>query len=71
VVYCLLLKIELVLRGILTAKHSFQGGESLFLLQIDLFSYVEGTHVSLERKPSVLEAGASSTFFFHLRFVLF
>jgi hypothetical protein len=31
------------------------------LFQIDLFSWIEETHVSLERKPSKLEGGASST----------
>jgi hypothetical protein len=33
------------------------------LPQIGLFSSVEETHVSLERKPSGLEAGASSPLF--------
>jgi hypothetical protein len=33
----------------------------MYLLQIDQFSVVEETHESLERKPSVLEAGASNT----------
>jgi hypothetical protein len=39
----------------------FQGGDRLCFLQIGLFSRVEEAHVSLERKPSVLEAEASGT----------
>jgi hypothetical protein len=54
---------ELVLKGILPANHSFQGGDRLCLLPLGLFSSVEETHVSLQRKPTVLEAAASSTFF--------
>jgi hypothetical protein len=49
------------MKGIFSANHSFRGGDRLFLLQIDLSSKIEGAHVSLERKPSVLEAGASCT----------
>jgi hypothetical protein len=60
------LKTEIVLKGILLANQSFQGGEKLILFQIGISSYVEVTHVSLERKPSVLEAGASSTLFAHV-----
>jgi hypothetical protein len=41
----------------------FQGGESLCLFQIALFSYVEETPAFLEEKPSVLKAGASRTLF--------
>jgi hypothetical protein len=51
------------LKGILPANHSFQGGERLISLQIGLFSKFEEIHVSLERKPSVFEAGAYSTLF--------
>jgi hypothetical protein len=53
----------LVFIGILTASHSFQGGEGLILFQIGLFSCVEEMYVSLLGKPSALEAGASSTLF--------
>jgi hypothetical protein len=54
---------ELVLKGILPANHSFQGGDRLCLLPLGLFSSVEETHVSLQRKPTMLETAASSTFF--------
>jgi hypothetical protein len=47
------------LNEILPANSSFQGGDRLCLLQIDLFSKVEVIHVSLKRKPSVLESDAS------------
>jgi hypothetical protein len=51
------------LKRILPANHSFQSGERLIFFQICLFTLVEGTHVSLERKPFVLAAGASTTFY--------
>jgi hypothetical protein len=47
----------------LPANHNFQGGERLILVKIGVFSKVEETQVSLQRKQSVLEAGASSTLF--------
>jgi hypothetical protein len=43
------------LKEILPVDKNFQGGEVLLLLNIGLFSEIEETHVSLERKPSVLE----------------
>jgi hypothetical protein len=46
---------------ILPANYSFQGGDRLCLLQTVLLCKVEEIHVSLKRKPSVLESGASST----------
>jgi hypothetical protein len=49
------------LKGILPANQNFQCGERLCLLQIGLFNKVVETHVSLEGKLSVLEAGASTT----------
>jgi hypothetical protein len=49
------------LKGILPENHSFQVGEMLILFQVDLSSWVEETHVSLKRKPPVLEAEACST----------
>jgi hypothetical protein len=49
------------LEEILPANHSFQGGERLILFQIGLFSNVEESHVSLQRKPTMLEAAASGT----------
>jgi hypothetical protein len=55
--------IELIFKEIFHANHSFQGGERLIFFQIGLFSKVEETHVSLERKPTVLEARASTTLF--------
>jgi hypothetical protein len=48
------------LKGILPANKKFQGGERLILFQIDIFCKVEEIQLSLERKPSMLEAGASS-----------
>jgi hypothetical protein len=41
----------------------FQSGDWLCLFQIDLFSWVEETLVSLERNPSMSVAAASSTLF--------
>jgi hypothetical protein len=46
--HCIPLRIELVVKGIIPANHCFQGGKALILLQIGLFSQVEGTHVSLK-----------------------
>jgi hypothetical protein len=53
-------RIELDLKGILPGNKNFQDGEKLILLPIGLFSCVEETHVSLQRKPPMLEATASS-----------
>jgi hypothetical protein len=41
----------------------FQGGDSLCLLQTVRISRVEETHVSLQRKPCMLEAAESSALF--------
>jgi hypothetical protein len=41
----------------LHANQGFQSGEMLILFQIGLFTWLEETHVSLERKPSMLEGG--------------
>jgi hypothetical protein len=51
------------LKAILPANPIFPGGVRLFLFQIGLFSYLEEAHISLKGKPSVLEAGSSSTLF--------
>jgi hypothetical protein len=51
------------LKGILHANQRFQGKERVILLQIGLFSRVDKTHVSLKRKPSMLQAAAFSTWF--------
>jgi hypothetical protein len=51
------------LKGILPANDSFEGGDSPYLLQIGLFSKVEGTHILLQSKSCVLEAAASSIWF--------
>jgi hypothetical protein len=48
------------LKGKLSANHTFAAGDRVILLQTGLFSSVEETHAYLERKPSVLAAGASS-----------
>jgi hypothetical protein len=49
------------LKRILPAHHGFQRGEIHILFQIDLFMRIEETLESLERKPSTLDGGASST----------
>jgi hypothetical protein len=41
----------------------FQGGDRLAVCQICLYNSVEETHVSLQRKPCMLEAAASRTLF--------
>jgi hypothetical protein len=51
------------MKGILPENHSFQGRERLILFQICLFTYVEETHVSFQRKRSVLAAAASRALF--------
>jgi hypothetical protein len=51
------------LKGILPANKNFQGGERLILFQIGLFCLLEEIHISLKRKPSVLEAETSNTLF--------
>jgi hypothetical protein len=48
----------------LPATLVFQGGDRLCLLQIGLFSRVEVTHVSPQRKACMLETAAFSTLFF-------
>jgi hypothetical protein len=45
------------MKGILPAKNNVQGGERLILFQIGIFRRVIKIHVSLERKPPVLELG--------------
>jgi hypothetical protein len=45
------------------ASYFFHCGGKLRLLLIGLFSRLEETHVSLQRKPSMLEAAAASTLF--------
>jgi hypothetical protein len=60
---CFPLRCELVFERILPATKSFQGGEKLILFQIGLFSWVEETHLGLQRKPSMLEAAGPSTLF--------
>jgi hypothetical protein len=51
------------LKGKLPANQTFQGGGWLILFQRGLFCCVENTHISLQRKPLGLEAGASPHFF--------
>jgi hypothetical protein len=58
---CLPARIEKFLKAILPLHHGFQGGETLTLFQIGLLSTIVETHVSLERKTSMLEGGESST----------
>jgi hypothetical protein len=49
--------------GIHPSNHSFQGWERLIFFQIGLFSWLEETHVTLQRQPFVLEAGGCRTLF--------
>jgi hypothetical protein len=54
-----------------SATRLFQGGGRVSLHQIGLFSWVEGSHLSVERKTSVLEReGSSSLFPLEIDFVL-
>jgi hypothetical protein len=53
-------RIELGFGNILPAYPNFHGEQRVNLFHIGLFSVVEETQVSLQRKPSRLEAGASS-----------
>jgi hypothetical protein len=41
------------MKGILPATRSFQGYDRLCLLLLGIFSSVEETHVSLQRKPTM------------------
>jgi hypothetical protein len=50
-------------KGILPENHTFEAGERLILFQIGIFSSIEETHVSLQGKPSVLEAGTYISLF--------
>jgi hypothetical protein len=56
------MRIEVVFKEIFHANQNFKGGESC-LFQIGLFGWVEETLVSLQRKPFMLDASASTTFF--------
>jgi hypothetical protein len=56
-------RIELVFEKIHSAYHNFPGEQRLYLFEIGLFSRTEDTHVSLQRKPCRLKAGASSALF--------
>jgi hypothetical protein len=56
-------RFEVDFKGILPANQSFQFGDRLIFFLIYLFSSVEETHVSLQRKTCVLEAAACSSLF--------
>jgi hypothetical protein len=60
---CSPVSIELVFEWNTSCKHNFLNVDRLILFQIGQPSYVEETHVFLERKPSMVEAGATSTLF--------
>jgi hypothetical protein len=47
----------------LPANHTFEGGERLILSKIGLISSIEEKHASLHEKPSMLQAGTSSSLF--------
>jgi hypothetical protein len=46
-------RIELEIERILPSNYSFQGGDRPYLLQIGLFSEVEGTRISLKKSICV------------------
>jgi hypothetical protein len=50
-------------KGILPACQGFQVGDMHIYFKIHLFSWVEETHVALEGKASLLEAGTCNTLF--------
>jgi hypothetical protein len=56
-------KMSKVLKGILHENQNVQGRDRLILFQTGLYSWVDKTHVFVERKSYVLEAGPSSTVF--------
>jgi hypothetical protein len=56
-------RIEVVLKGMLPSGKGFQGGERHILLQICLSRKFEETHVSPERKQSLLEGGGYNTLY--------
>jgi hypothetical protein len=49
--------------GIHPSSYNIRFGERLIFFQIGLFSSVQETHISLRRKTSMVEVGASSTLF--------
>jgi hypothetical protein len=51
------------LKWTLPANHSFQCGDRLYRLQVGVVRWAEETHVSLQRKPSMLKRAESSTLF--------
>jgi hypothetical protein len=58
------MRTELVFKRNTPKNQSFEeSGERFISSQISLPSKVEEAHVCLQRKPCVLEAGASSTLF--------
>jgi hypothetical protein len=56
-------RIELVFERNTSCKSEFSSWRNAHFVQTELYSQVEEKHVSLERKSSVLEAGASKTLF--------
>jgi hypothetical protein len=56
-------RIELVFERSTSSLSGFKREKSNILFQVGLFSLVEETYVFLERKPSMLEGGTSSTLF--------
>jgi hypothetical protein len=60
---CFPVRAEFVVESNTSCKLYFQDAYRIILLQLCVLSEVEETHVSLERKPSALEAGRSGTLF--------
>jgi hypothetical protein len=61
--HCFSVRIELVCARNTSCNLGFSSGDRLSLFQIGQFSWVDETHVSLERNPFVIEAVATSTLF--------
>jgi len=58
-----LLKLSSFFERNTSCKSEFSRWRKAHLIQIGLFSYDEEKHASLEKKPFVLDAGATSTLF--------
>jgi predicted hydrocarbon binding protein len=54
-------RVELVFERNTSCNSCVSGGDRLCWLQTGIFRGIEETHVSLQRKPSVVEAAACST----------
>jgi hypothetical protein len=62
-VHCFPVSVQSVFERNTSCNLGLQDEDRFSLFQIDLFSWIEETEVSLQRKPSMVEAAASSTLF--------